>query len=538
MAGYISGPIHEGGSIFTSIASHLLSYFIPISKTLLSIELAYFFLAPFFIILFIRNWGGTREQSWIGFGICTLMFCGLSFWDNLYGLLGFQLSCFMGLWLVSFFWKWIGKGDLKSWAILTIGLSVIFQIHPATLLIIGVPMALIYFINSRTLKLYQHALIGVTGIIVLVANLYWIKPYLAFKDWQTITPYYMTLSLKNLVNFHGPIQEYWGNSVRRVVSYLLIYLSIRALLKIHSTSPAKAWVLISWASFLAIISLLGSHLPFIRNQQPHRFLIPLFLLLTGISPFALDAFLLLRKKTMAFILPFVLVFAILWFPNLSFQFDLTQNQKEFIKHVKRISPLPGRLLIECAEKSTAHFSDYIPFTSGQLILGGSNPGNFLRTKFTVFKGNYSDGFRSVENRPMVFDRLLSEFNEEKFMSYLDLYNVSNIAAWSSKSTEILNSFVKILSYEGRFGDHNFYKVKRKSNWFFVGSGDLRMEYDKLFVKRASTGRIVIKSHWINTFKCNPPLPIKPVYLKDDPVPFISIDNSTGIENIEIFNAGL
>lgn len=50
--------------------------------------------------------------------------------------------------------------------------------------------------------------------------------------------------------------------------------------------------------------------------------------------------------------------------------------------------------------------------------------------------------------------------------------------------------------------------------------------------------IFLKYHLTKTFKTDPPLLIQPVYLKDDHVPFIQIQNPDGVKNIVAYDGGI
>ena len=67
---------------------------------------------------------------------------------------------------------------------------------------------------------------------------------------------------------------------------------------------------------------------------------------------------------------------------------------------------------------------------------------------------------------------------------------------------------------------------------------MTLDYDRVRIENASVGRLVVKTHWIDTFKAEPDVPLSPVYLLDDPVPFIAVDNAVGHKDILIYNAGL
>jgi len=91
----------------------------------------------------------------------------------------------------------------------------------------------------------------------------------------------------------------------------------------------------------------------------------------------------------------------------------------------------------------------------------------------------------------------------------------------------------------KVGFYRLFKVRRKSNWFLKGSGDLNFDLDRIEIGNPSAEDIILKFHWIKTLRTNSEISIKPVYIKDDPIPFIKI---TGIpentKEILIYNGPL
>ncbi|MCB4755748.1 MAG: hypothetical protein LHV69_01710 [Elusimicrobia bacterium] len=541
MAGYISGPIHEVGNIFTSLLAHLLSSILTIDKTLLMAVFIGFFLCPFLMISFVRNFGGTRDQGRLAFAICILMFGGLDFstaWWIPGCLFTFFISSFLGLWIVSVFWKWMVKKGFISWLLLTAGISVIFQLHPSSLFIVIIPFLSIYLYFARTLKFKHHIFLSISVLIFFISNWYWIKPLIAFYDWILPSPYLPSFNLRDLITHYSPIQTRWEDSLRSVANIITVVMPCFFLVKLSKHSASKSVLLAIWLMGLAVFPFLGSHIPKIAGLQPLRYLLPFWLLGAGVVSLSLDTSTI--RKSLVFLIPLALPVCLLWFNPVCYFSEFPKDLQTVINYIKVEKPLPGRLLLECGDRPNCypHFSEIIPILTGQPLLGGDLPSNYLITRFTKFMNNCIEDNGSFTDKPVAFGKHLSDIDEKKFAAYLRLYNVSNIAAWSKQSIRILNRHSGILFSPVKIGDHNFYQVKGNFNWFIQGNGNLAMDYDKLTIRGASKGILVIKSHWIKTFKTRPSVPIRPRWLMDDPVPFIEVDNSVGAKDIVIYNAGL
>jgi hypothetical protein len=192
-------------------------------------------------------------------------------------------------------------------------------------------------------------------------------------------------------------------------------------------------------------------------------------------------------------------------------------------------PSPGRMLVECRELDDPHFLEFLALHTGRQLLGGPYGSILMASKFTLFV---------TGNRPVIFERLLEKMSEEEFGKYMELYNVSRIAVTSSRSAVCLRQFRTVLSEELPVGEYRIFKVNRPSTWFAQGGGEVTASLDRIEILGASRGTLVLKYHWLSTLKTVPSVPMKPVHLMDDPVPFIEIDNDGDARRILIVSGGL
>ena len=58
--------------------------------------------------------------------------------------------------------------------------------------------------------------------------------------------------------------------------------------------------------------------------------------------------------------------------------------------------------------------------------------------------------------------------------------------------------------------------------------------NRLTIRDASAGRIVLKYHWLPTLRSDPPLPMRAYAVLDDPVGFIEVDNGA-VQDFVIYN---
>ena len=114
------------------------------------------------------------------------------------------------------------------------------------------------------------------------------------------------------------------------------------------------------------------------------------------------------------------------------------------------------------------------------------------------------------------------------------YNIKWIICFISNSREYFDSLPDIVSMITKTDKFYIYAVKREPNFFIKGKGEVSSNYNHLYLKNLSKGDVIIKYHWLDTFKTKPERKIEKVMLMDDPIGFIKIHNPP--REIEIYNA--
>lgn len=549
MAGYVSGPFLEVGVHFMSLLAHALSSAIPIGVTLLIYEVATLSLAPFLVIPTVRNVGGTREQAWAAFAVIVLVFGFLDpFSEGLYrvGLHGFMVAGFVSLLQVSLAWRWFAGGSWRVGAGLCAVTAVLFQVHPASLVIILIPdlvlfAALVSRLDAKRL-VATFAFVG----IALLANFYWIHPFVAFSHWKADAPYFVTGGLRDVLAIFNPWRPNLFFGVRVTMLLYIFGLATTMVITLWRRHRPLGATALLWLASLFIAGFFGSDLPVLRTLQPGRNTFAFWMVASVLAGMAVPGVLLRHRGRRAFTVMVYLTCALLMFmplhrvgrayPPLTNQ--LSEGQTRFIAALAS-HRTEGRALVECVDYGTPHIADLLPFrVPGQLFLGGQHPGNFLKGRFSLFSGAYvgSDGW--VSDVPLAFNRPLNSMSETELEDYFRLYNVTLVAARSRSMRAALTRFPHLIGAPEPAGDYAIYPVLKTFGWFDEGSGRVTFAYDRITIDEASPGRLVLRAHWIKTLRVDPPAVLSPVARADDPVPFIAIDNSAGLRRLVVYNAGL
>lgn len=552
MAGYLSGPFLEVGTHLLALIAHVCEPVLPISVTMLVLEVVTLVGMPFLVFPVMRLFGANRRAAWVSFGVMVFTFGVCEpFSVGMYkvGLWGFMLAAFCSLLQVALFYRWIERRGAKLWVGFTAASAVLFQIHPAAVILVLAPLLTLYVFNFRRLGWRGHGALVVTGAVVAVTNWYWISPFLSFSYWRVTAPYYTTQGLRDVFDRFGFVQPELFPAVQATINDASLVLTAIALRRIALARPLLARVLAIWIGWLFVVSYFGSWIPWVRTLQPGRneFLLYLILYLLSASVFESHVLARPRLRFVVGVLSVFLVFCMFergpgylpWSKNApALRTELMDWQGTLIQYLRTRTPGDGRILLECADDLNPNFADVVPAMTGGVFLGGQHPGNFLAARTSLFSGSYVLNQYEGSKTPTAFNHDAMTMPEDDFSAYLRLYNVTLVVARTRLMVGAMEKMTHTLEREEEIPPHVVYRVIQPSTWFVAGEGQIAFDFDKITIDDASTGTLIPKVHWLETFKTEPPVPIKPVFLMDDPVPFIAIDNAAGNKHIQIYNAGL
>lgn len=551
MAGYVAGPIHEAGNLLMSLICHAFAGILPIWVSLLSMEFILTLLAPFSIILFAKSIGCSKEQSWLSFFIVNLMYINFNSFTRgtaPHALFGFFIGSFLCVGYVGIFILWENKKNLFFGSLFILSSILLPMFHPMLPLIVVPVIGGIYVSKIRDISFRSHIFIILLVAISFAINWFWIKPTFHFINWKSDVPYLTSPGLSGFLRELSLIKPTLFGLVSNVFQALVCFGAVSNLLKRRLQLGVLAWPFLIWLVSLFIVGYFGSSLPFLHSIQPYRFSCPFWILASILCGFELG-FVWSRSKHGQYWIIRVLLIAmgisiLSWKMKgdqflLPYENVLPERQTKLMSYLNDKSEIiMGRVLLECGNNSLPHIADIIPIFTKKIMLGGPNPGVFLKSKFTVFAGYYWDGEKDISDRPIAFGKYLEDVSEEEFQGYLDLYNIQKIYAWSDQSILRLNLFTTILQPSEIIGGFYAYKVIHPSHWFYEGKGVVKFDYDRIELSQCSKGRLILKTHWMKGLVAVPGVPLEPVYLMDDPVPFIQINNSLGAKDIVIVNAGI
>jgi hypothetical protein len=185
----------------------------------------------------------------------------------------------------------------------------------------------------------------------------------------------------------------------------------------------------------------------------------------------------------------------------------------------------------------------LPYYTSHQVLGTGPSASVLRadeaTKFVPRRGVLE---------PMLFGEPVASWGLAELKKKIELYNVRYVIAVSLHARSRLDRYPELFRPAGAFdppeGDpynknestFRLYEVLGiESSYFLQGHGVVAAKRDLLSITQASSGRIVLKYHWIPTLRASDGINLSAFQVPGASAPFIAIDNSIGANQIEIRN---
>jgi hypothetical protein len=303
----------------------------------------------------------------------------------------------------------------------------------------------------------------------------------------------------------------------------------------------KKWRALALAlglGFLALFALayFGSWLPAFKRLQPLRFKVPMDLLLVIPSAFAVSSFIerkntdkrdwaaggILVFGTAAFIINIIQTECV---PILAskhamiLRTRISPAVRQIADWINTETPKGARVLFEESGDETGfaydgmYLSSFLAHWTGREFIGG--PMNYYNDRHHF--AQFCSG--------VLCERDIMSISDEELRQYFKIYNIGAIVAFHSRSIDRLLAMPGFITYDRRQGRVIMLKVHQEFSWFLQGQGKVTADWLGLHVKDCDGPTAILKYHWIEGLRAEPPCEIVPVkLLPDDPIPFIKIIN--------------
>jgi hypothetical protein len=163
-----------------------------------------------------------------------------------------------------------------------------------------------------------------------------------------------------------------------------------------------------------------------------------------------------------------------------------------------------------------HFSPILPDKTGVEVIGGPFLHTTLTTNFTQFGEGKLFGHE--------------DWGRAEFVRYAGLYRPTAIVCWSPKARLFCLGTPDLIEVLDDDGTLLIGRVRGFEGATIRGKADVAAGPNRIEVKNAvegDDGLVVLRYHAVPLLVSDPPVAIEPVYLEDDPVPFIAFRPNGG-----------
>jgi hypothetical protein len=193
-----------------------------------------------------------------------------------------------------------------------------------------------------------------------------------------------------------------------------------------------------------------------------------------------------------------------------------------VAHLRTHTDSSGRILFEDRGRLSLGRQDPFGHTNPAALMPLLAPGQYIGGPYlyTNLKSNFTqcgDG--------LFFGRSLQYLDRDTVERYARLYNIRWLVVWSAPWVRLAERHPDLFRLDGEFGYLRLYELLRATNWAVRGSASVHARPDELDVHDARPGPdgvLILSYHWIATLRSS--VALRSVYLADDPVPFIAVDD--------------
>lgn len=453
-----------------------------------------------------------------------------------YGMIGFPLGAYASLLALSLLYRsCLSKPAFAAvhcaWLAAA---AVLLPLHFQNLLIIAPAAIALGIIHWRPHGLKFLAWSGAGALVAVLVNLPWLLTAFSHRADDASASIVAQLPLFASTDFFAFITDYlrpggywsfrsslWANGLR----VMLLALGAIGLIKLLRSEQRDIGVIIAAAlATLFLLTYFGSFIGPLKNLQPLRFKVAYDLFWLLAAAYAIGRFLgvpganfpklVLAAGMIAALINVVQTEAA---GKMRLRTEISPEVREIVEWVRKETPANGRVLFEESGDETGfiydgtYLSSLLPHWTGRQLIGG--PINL-----------YNDRHHFAEfHSGLLFKRDIASIPSEQLAAYLRLYNIGAVVAFHPRSVQRLQSLESI-SVDRRLGDLHLMKVNQPLTWFHKGEGDLKAALGKIEIENVRGPEVVLKYHWIEGLRANPPATLVPEKLLDDPIPFIKVVN--------------
>lgn len=506
-----------------------------------------------FALLPLAIYGAARNWSLDGWTTLGAVALAMMVWRlepyvaNMWqiGTISFLTASYASPFVLSLFEKYIQQKSTAAWLWLAIATFLLSLVHGFALFILIVPAFVLYVGAWRQLAWHDHLALIALVLLVLLGNLYWLAPTLHYLPLIETTSPRLQGGIESLADdVRGILWLENGTlSATAGLRWSIWLLGLAGTFLWWRETRARGAIVIGAAlvSFV-LVAYGGVFSSSFSALEPFRYVVPATLFACFPTAFILSHT--LRKSTW---FPrdqrwrlrpvLVLIVALLVLANAAraiaadparLQTDElslpTKCHMRLFKWIEKNTSSEARILVQDLQ-----IGSRVPFFVRRQLIGGRHIPAILPQIYA------NADFKAI------FGERISRLDNARLKEYLDTFNVKWIISDNGKALGgSLSNYIELnkppfLESVDKFCDYWVFQTTFEPSFFLRGSGKVEADYNKIRVTGASTGSVIIKYHWLDTLRTDPPMKLTAVPVLNDPVGFIQVENGS-VRNFLIYNA--
>ncbi len=537
-AGYPAGTLFDVDMKLFELLAYLLT------RLGVGLGLAYnCLILLFFLAMPAVLWRSCRNFELTPAGTVAALFTGVLFWHSYRIILVFNSSgvsfVFASYWALltaSVLYRLLKRPRASTYVWLAAALALGLAIHITMPILLAGPVAAVYFSRWRRVSLGQNAILALLVAAATAANAWWIATVVRFYPMRVVTAFWegprISDLLASFVDFETP-------------DLILAALGLWGFLALRATHRGFAAAgLVSVAYFYALANLTAG-VPWLNTLEVGRFAVPfgIFAML-GLSVATAEGVAKLQLGELAArASPPVVLISLLFAAQLLAPRSLIDDG--FSSAGKAFAPLVGWLEENTSRDARIAYLDDSPgpatgaklryYLDRELIGGPFSQLNMVHSyaSFTPYR---------------FFDVPLLEVTRDDLARYAERFNVKWLIATTDETCAMFSAMAPVATRVGRFSPGRvsdtggafspfkrfwqergrlrfcIFEIDRRADYFLEGSGEVTARLNRIEVRGASTGGVVLKYHWLDALAVEPSLPLHEHRIEGQPVGFIAVDN--------------
>lgn len=444
------------------------------------------------------------------------------------GMFSYVLVSFACIYMLSLFYRYLKRPGARNYISFVAMSALLPMIHIVGAVIGIVPVVAGYVLSIRK-KFSFHLSMAAAAVLVLAANYFWIRPFVQFTDYKILVA-----AIPDTIGLSRFFGDLFIGVEANIGFFLLIFSIFGFRIMWKENERLKAAILggfFLWNFFLAYF---GAYNKTLLEMEPYRFHFVMFLALVLPASTTmgrmLPGFVSRVRKNKLLLALTVLFFIVLLWPVMQKQlnrsylhcrlprefYDAASYLKNNASPDARIMAMPFRIVFYEKNDDDTFWVMLLPILTGREVIHDLVDFHPIKN-VSVFRTVFKKG---------IFNR-----SDADLARFLDTYNIGYALSWNEDPGIYLKH--RIFSKLKTFGKFNIYRVNRRYGFFLKGSGKVASSYNKISVRGASRGPVVLKYHWFENLRVKPDMKIEPFSVADDPVGFIKVYNGS-VRDFDIY----